>query len=82
METKIPLPDLGEDAPDEAKLSFFFVEEGDEIQEGDDLAEMVTDKATFNVPSPVTGVVKKLVVEEDETVKVGAPLAIVEVAQG
>jgi len=79
MEKEIPLPDLGEDAPDEAKLSFFFVEEGDEIKEGDDLAEMVTDKATFNVPAPVSGVVKKLVVEEDEVVKVGAPLAVVEV---
>jgi len=78
MEKQIPLPDLGEDAPDEAKLSFFFVEEGEQIKEGDDLAEMLTDKATFNVPSPVSGVVKKLLVEEDQVVKVGEPLAIIE----
>ena len=82
MEKQIPLPDLGEDAPDEAKLSFFFVEEGEEIAEGDDLAEMVTDKATFNVPAPVSGVIKKLLAAEDETVKGGAPLAIVETSDG
>jgi len=74
----VKLPSLGDDAPTEAKVSFFFVAEGDRIKEGDDLCELVTDKATFNVPSPVTGTVKSICADEDATVKVGDPLAILE----
>jgi pyruvate dehydrogenase E2 component (dihydrolipoamide acetyltransferase) len=75
---EVKLPELGEGAPDEATVSFFFVEEGGDVKEGDDFCEMVTDKATFNVPSPVTGRVKKIVAKEDELVPVGGLLAIVE----
>jgi len=78
MEIEIKLPDLGDDAPDEATLSFFFVEEGESINEGDDLAEMVTDKATFNVPCPASGTVKRLLVKEDDVVKVGGVMAVLE----
>jgi len=78
-DVEVPLPPLGEDAPDAARVSFFYVEEGLEISEGDDLCEMLTDKATFNVPSPVTGKVMKILVEEDAEVKVGESLAIVAV---
>lgn len=73
------LPSLGDDAGDQAKVSFTYVSEGDEISEGDDLIEMVTDKATFNVPCPKTGVVKKLLVSEDDTVKVGDAICILDV---
>ena len=75
---EVKLPPLGDDAPDEATLSFFFVDEGGDVKEGDDFCEMVTDKATFNVPSPCTGKVKKLCVEEDDVVEVGGLLAVVE----
>ncbi len=77
---EVKLPPLGDDAPDEATLSFFFVEEGAQVKEGDDLCEMVTDKATFNVPCPTTGRVKKIVAEEDALVPVGGLLAILETA--
>lgn len=75
---EVKLPSLGEGAPEEATVSFFFVEEGADVKEGDDFCEMVTDKATFNVPSPVSGKVKKIVAKEDELVAVGGLLAIVE----
>ena len=78
-DVEVKLPPLGEDAPDEAKLSFFYFEPGDDVAEGDDFCEMITDKATFNVPSPVSGKVKDLCVDEDGTVKVGGLLAIVDV---
>jgi pyruvate/2-oxoglutarate dehydrogenase complex dihydrolipoamide acyltransferase (E2) component len=78
---KVKLPTLGDDAPDEATLSFYYVEEGSEVTKDDDFCEMVTDKATFNVPSPVTGTVKSLAVEEDDIVEVGGLLAIVETAE-
>lgn len=77
-EFEVKLPPLGDDAPDEATVSFFYIEEGGEVNEGDDFCEMVTDKATFNVPSPCTGTVKKIAVKEDDIVEVGGVLAIVE----
>ncbi len=75
---EVKLPPLGEGAPDEATDSFFYVKPGDEITEGGDLCEMVTDKATFNVPSPCTGTVKKIVAKEEDVVRVGGLLAVVE----
>jgi len=77
---EVTLPPLGDDAPDEARLSFFYFEEGDAVKKDDDFCEMVTDKAVFNVPAPVSGTMKKICVEEDETVKVGGLLAVVETA--
>ena len=79
MDKVVTLPDLGEDAPDKAKLSFFFPEVGDSIEAEEALCEMVTDKATFEVPCPVSGVVKELLVEDDEEVEVGGSLAAIEV---
>jgi pyruvate/2-oxoglutarate dehydrogenase complex dihydrolipoamide acyltransferase (E2) component len=76
---EVKLPPLGKDAPDEATVSFFYVKEGAAVKEGEDFCEMVTDKATFNVPSTVTGTVKKIVAKEDDLVAVGGILAIVEV---
>ena len=76
---EVKLPPLGEGAPDEATVSFFYVKEGDELKEGDDLCEMVTDKATFNVPSPSDGIVKRILAKEDDTVTVGDALAVLTV---
>ena len=78
MELEVKLPDLGKDAPDEAKLSFFYFEEGEQVKEGDDFAELVTDKASFIVPSPASGTVKKLMIGEGDSVKVGQTMAVVE----
>ena len=79
-DVEVKLPPLGEGAPNEATLSFFYVKEGGQVKEGDDFCEMLTDKAVFNVPSPVTGRVKKLSAKEDDLVKVGGLLAVVETA--
>ena len=78
--TEVKLPDLGEDAEDEAKVNYFIAEVGDEIKEGDDLVEMMTDKATFTVPSPVSGKVLELTVKADDSVQVGDVIAVVETA--
>jgi pyruvate dehydrogenase E2 component (dihydrolipoamide acetyltransferase) len=75
---KLVLPDLGEDSGDEAIVSLWHFEEGDEIYEGDDLVEMTTDKATFNLPSPITGILVEIIADEGETVIVGEELAILE----
>lgn len=68
------LPSLGDDAGDEAQVSFVYVNPGDSVKEKDDLVEMVTDKATFNVPSPKAGKIVKMLVTEGDSVKVGAPI--------
>ncbi|MBS3761744.1 MAG: hypothetical protein KGZ25_00445 [Planctomycetes bacterium] len=78
MEEKVRLPELGDDAPDEAEISFWYITEGEQIEEGADLVEMVTDKAAFTVPSPAGGTIKEILVEEGDTVGVGDPMAIIE----
>jgi pyruvate/2-oxoglutarate dehydrogenase complex dihydrolipoamide acyltransferase (E2) component len=75
---EVRLPDLGEDAGDEAVVSVWHFEEGDEVEEGDDLVEMTTDKATFNVPCPASGILSEIVAEEGETVREGEVLAVLE----
>jgi len=75
----VKLPELGKDAGDEARLSFWYVDVGEKIAEGADLVQMLTDKATFDVPCPVAGKVVKLLAAEEQTVKVGQVLCQVEV---
>ncbi|MCD5401193.1 biotin/lipoyl-binding protein [candidate division NPL-UPA2 bacterium] len=74
---EVKLPELGEEVK-EATVSYWLHEEGDEVKEGEDLVEMTTDKATFNVPVPTSGILKEISVEEGETVKVGQKLAVIE----
>lgn len=78
MAEEVILPELGEDAPDEAEVSFWYVQPGDDIEEDADLVEMVTDKAAFTVPSSATGTVLKILVEEGEMAGVGEPIAIID----
>ena len=67
------LPDLGEGLT-EAEIVKVLVQEGDRVQEDAPLLEVETDKATVEIPSPVTGRVAKIHVEPGQTVKVGAVL--------
>ena len=78
MRHEVRLPDLGEDAGDEATVSYFYFDVGEEVKEGDDFVEMVTDKATFNVPAPASGKVAEIAAKEDQVVKVGGLLAVIE----
>ena len=70
----VKLPDLGDDAGEEARVSFWYVDVGEAVREGADLVQMLTDKATFDVPSPVSGTVVELVADEDQEVLVGEVL--------
>lgn len=75
MEVKLPF--LAEESP-EATVTYWLVEEGEEVKEGDDLVEMSTSKAVFNVPAPASGRLVEIVAREGEVVKVGEVLAIIE----
>jgi len=76
---EVKLPDLGEDAGDEARVAFWYVEVGEHVEKEDDLVQMLTDKATFDVPSPAAGKVVELVADEDQEVKVGEVLCRIQV---
>ena len=82
MEHEIKLPELGEDAGDEATVSYWQFNEGDTVEKDDDLVEMTTDKAVFNVPSPVTGTLTRILVKEGDVVKVGKAIAVIERPEG
>lgn len=66
------LPDLGEGVH-EAELISWKVAPGDTVEEHDIVAEMETDKALVEVPSPRSGVIKELFGEPGEILKVGNP---------
>ncbi|HUT37440.1 MAG TPA: biotin/lipoyl-containing protein [Planctomycetota bacterium] len=72
------LPDLGEDAGNEAIVSFWYAEVGEQVKESDGIVEMRTDKATFDVPCPVSGQLVEVRAHDDDKVKVGDVLAIIE----
>jgi pyruvate/2-oxoglutarate dehydrogenase complex dihydrolipoamide acyltransferase (E2) component len=69
---------MGDDA-DTAIVSLWLADEGDIVNENDDLVEMTTDKAAFTVPSPKTGTLSEKLVEEDDEVAVGDVLCILEI---
>ena len=64
------LPDLGEGLT-EAEIDKWLVKEGDVVAEDDLLVEVITDKATAEIPSPFAGRVAKIHVGEGEVVPVG-----------
>ncbi len=74
---KIILPELGEGI-EEAVVSTWHFSLGDKVNKDDDIVELTTDKATFNVPSSASGVIKKIIQHEGATVKVGDVLAELE----
>jgi len=59
-------------------VSLWHFSEGDSVTKGDDTVELTTDKATFNVPSSASGVIKKILHREGDTVKIGDVLAELE----
>ena len=75
--TEVKLPHIAEGV-DKANVSYWHRAAGDSVKEGEDLVELVTDKATFNLPAPVSGIVKEVLVNEGDEAKVGQTLAKIE----
>jgi 2-oxoglutarate dehydrogenase complex dihydrolipoamide succinyltransferase (E2) component len=73
------MPQLGESVS-EGTVGRWLKQEGETIKRDEPLVEIITDKVTAEYPSPVTGRVVKILVKEDETVKVGAEIAEIEEA--
>lgn len=72
------LPDIGEGIA-EAEIVAWHVKVGDMVEEDGRLADMMTDKATVEMESPVTGKVIEVAGEVGDIVAIGAPLVVLEV---
>ncbi|MFL2539365.1 MAG: dihydrolipoamide acetyltransferase family protein [Candidatus Rariloculaceae bacterium] len=70
------MPQLGETVA-EGKVAVWYKKEGDIVSKNEILADVETDKAAVEIPSPVEGVVGSVLVSEGETVDVGTTLAII-----
>ena len=73
------LPDPGEGLT-EAEITQWLVSEGDEVRVNDVLVEIETAKSLVELPSPVSGTVRRLLVAVGDSVDVGAP--IIEIDDG
>ncbi|QDK46629.1 pyruvate dehydrogenase [Bdellovibrio sp. ZAP7] len=73
MATDVKLPELGEGVT-EGELVKWLVQPGDSVKADQPIAEVLTDKATVEVPSPVAGTVKDLKFKPGQVVKVGSTM--------
>src|SRR5919107_5605333 len=76
MATEVNLPALGESVT-EGTVTRWLKSVGDEVAVDEPLLEVSTDKVDTEIPSPVAGTLLEIKVAEDETVEVGAELALV-----
>ena len=74
---KVVLPELGENIT-KANVSYWFFQVGQKVEEKQELVELTTDKATFNLPSPSSGTLKQIFIQEGDTANVGDVLAEIE----
>ena len=77
MTFRLTMPALGESVT-EGTVTRWLKSEGDHIAVDEPLLEVSTDKVDTEIPSPVAGTLQKIVVAVDQTVAVGADLAIIE----
>jgi 2-oxoglutarate dehydrogenase E2 component (dihydrolipoamide succinyltransferase) len=73
------MPALGESVS-EGTVTRWLKAEGDHVNVDEPLLEVSTDKVDTEIPSPVAGILQKIVVQIDQTVPVGAELAIIAVS--
>ena len=74
---KVVLPELSEGIT-KATVSYWYFQVGEKVKEKDDLVELTTDKATFNLPSPCSGTLTEILVEAGQDVNVGEVLGMIE----
>lgn len=74
---KVVLPELGEGIQ-KATVSYWFFKEGDRVNEKDDLVELATDKATFNLPCPAKGTLTEILISEGDTAHIGEILGTID----
>ncbi len=76
MSTTITMPQLGESVA-EGTIGKWLKAPGDRVERDEPLVEVITDKVNAEIPSPVAGVIERIVVPEGETVPIGAELVVI-----
>ncbi len=79
MSVAVNMPQLGESVT-EGTVTRWLKKEGEHVTVDEPLLEVSTDKVDTEIPSPATGILRGIAVDEDETVAVGAQLAVIEEA--
>ncbi|HLH83286.1 MAG TPA: 2-oxoglutarate dehydrogenase, E2 component, dihydrolipoamide succinyltransferase [Trebonia sp.] len=79
MSVSVTMPQLGESVT-EGTVTRWLKKEGEHVTADEPLLEVSTDKVDTEIPSPATGILRGIAVDEDETVAVGAQLAVIEEA--
>lgn len=80
MALTIELPQVGESVV-EGTIGKWLKQPGDNVERYDPLVEVVTDKVTMELPSPVSGKLLRILAQEGETLPMGAPIAEVETTE-
>src|SRR3569833_2069087 len=75
------LPDIGEGVV-EGEVVKWRVKAGDPVREDQPMVEVMTDKATVEIPSPKAGVIKEIRAAEGSTCAVGAVMVVIDEAAG
>ena len=78
MKVEVRLESLGDEKASEATVSFWYYDPSEDVTEGQDLVEIVTDKATFNVAAPASGKLVEITAGEGHSVKAGDLLGVIE----
>src|SRR5690348_9043465 len=81
MAVSVTLPALGESVT-EGTVTRWLKAEGERVEADEPLLEVSTDKVDTEIPSPAAGVLSSIKVAEDETVEVGAELAVIDDGTG
>src|SRR5205085_337286 len=77
MPTPVKMPRLGESVA-EGTVGSWLKKEGEWVEKDESLAEIITDKINAELPSPIAGRLTKILVKAEETVPVGAHIALIE----
>ena len=76
MAMSVQMPALGESVT-EGTVTRWLKQEGDTVEQDEPLLEVSTDKVDTEIPAPSSGVLKKIIAQEDDTVEVGGELAVI-----
>lgn len=74
---EVRLPELGEGIS-KAIVSYWYFQPEQKVKQGEDLVELTTDKATFNLPSPASGKLVEILTPEGQSVNIAEVLARIE----
>ncbi len=80
MAFEFKLPDIGEGVV-EGEIVQWLIKPGEEVADDQIMVEVMTDKATVEIPSPVTGTVSQTIGKEGDVIEVGAVMVVIETGE-